>query len=59
MRFAPHELTRAQMPTARNIDNLLKDLKEVLAQVKNSPAASGDMVALYGTLHPTPPSRRD
>ncbi|GHJ90127.1 hypothetical protein NliqN6_6529 [Naganishia liquefaciens] len=36
------------MPTARNIDNLLKDLKEVLTEVKNSPAASGDMVALYG-----------
>lgn len=38
-----------QMPTARNIDNLLKDLREVLTEVKNSPAASGDMVALYGT----------
>jgi hypothetical protein len=37
------------MPTARNIDNLLKDLREVLTEVKNSPAASGDMVALYGT----------
>ncbi|KAI5451158.1 Dihydrosphingosine phosphate lyase [Naganishia albida] len=36
------------MPTARNIDNLLKDLKDVLVEVKNSPAASGDMVALYG-----------
>lgn len=36
------------MPTARNIDNLVKDLKEVLTEVKNSPAASGDMVALYG-----------
>ncbi|KAJ9108048.1 hypothetical protein QFC20_003617 [Naganishia adeliensis] len=36
------------MPTARNIDNLLKDLKEVLTEVKNSPATSGDMVALYG-----------
>ncbi|KAJ9107689.1 hypothetical protein QFC21_001149 [Naganishia friedmannii] len=36
------------IPTARNIDNLLKDLKEVLVEVKNSPAAAGDMVALYG-----------
>ncbi|KAJ9121418.1 hypothetical protein QFC24_004756 [Naganishia onofrii] len=36
------------IPTARNIDNLLKDLKEVLIEVKNSPAAAGDMVALYG-----------
>ncbi|KAJ9108577.1 hypothetical protein QFC19_002293 [Naganishia cerealis] len=36
------------IPTAKNIDNLLKDLKEVLVDVKNSPSAAGDMVALYG-----------